>query len=642
MADFSLVPQLKNVRTLCQRQWTHWRTRIRSLRTARSPGIPQLDASHLGSLDGATQDLARLRRHLGDQFSHAGVQVTELAESSEQLVRASEQLIQSASGSGADGMVLQSTVELLQAPLGFLDSCKSRIEAVIERLEHCDGQVIDILRLQDEWTTMVAPLKHIRTLCRIEAAALPGELQTMFLAVTADIERLETQVGTMFAERFTILRATHETIGKLVGHLRSVLPQQYARAREKRTQILASLEEVQKEVARNSSRDLRLTTATRGIATAVGRVVVGLQADDILSQKIEHVRSALAEMREIAAEKPASATRLAQVHHLALLQRAQLDAIAEDIHQAESATVAGFDEMLSHIDDLDDSLLGLGDLEKVTVSGDGMVQMLLDALAESEQLVGATVKEAREGYEQMHPLGHAVSSLTETMVEVSVSMHLIALNAQIQAIQHGHGTGLEVLAARTAEISVGVTRISSQALAALQTLAQAVRATIAEFDEVRREGDDHVARIHREWKEREHSLHELRDRSIREMHEIGARSRKLASSARRVTQEFRIVSESTPLIATSRDGVQVVIDATAEFATVAVDPTADTLGHGRYTMESERAVHAAVAAAASAAGAKATGAAEPKPAATNPAAPAAAPTPATPAPAAPASSIELF
>ncbi len=573
---------------------------MRSFWPARSRRPRGPDATHLAQLDTAGTDLAELRQVLGNHFSRAGGEVTELADSSLQLVKASEHLIQSASGSGSDGTVLQTTVEMLQSPLAFLDSCKTRIEAVIGRLEHCDRQVVSILRLQDEWTNMVAPLKHIRTLCRIEAAVLPGEIQTMFLAVTSDIERLETQIGAMFTERFTVLRSMHDAIGGLVSHLRSVLPQQYARAKEKRTQILASLREVQEEVARNSSRDLRLTTATRGISDAVGRVVVGLQGDDIIGQKIEHVRSALAEMRELAALAPPLPARLAQLHHLAQLQHAQLEAIAGDIRQAESATVAGFDEALRHIAELDGSLLGLGDLNKVTVSGDGMVQILLDALVESEQLVGATVREARDGYERMQPLGSAVSSLTATMVEVSVSMHLIALNAQIQAIQHGNGTGLEVLAARTAEISVGVTRISSEALTALQTLAQAVREAIGEFDEVRREGDAHVTRIHEKWKEQEHGLHELRNRSLEEMHAIGTRARELAASARRVTEEFRVVADTTGLLTGPLAGLQAISDVTAPFADHSVAPGQGDLGHSRYTMESERAIHAAVAAATTA------------------------------------------
>jgi hypothetical protein len=622
---------LNTLRSLCSRRWQSWRTRTRSRWSDRSPRTRAIDASDRARLGTSRTGLATLRQLLGDRFSQAGAQVTELADSSLQLVKAGEQLIQSASGSGSAGLVLQSTVEMLQAPLAFLDSCKTRIEAVILRLGHCDRQVVSILRLQDEWSTTVAPLKHIRTLCRIEAAVLPAELQTMFLAVTGDIERLEAQVGAMFAERFTVLRSMHDAIGGLVAHLRSVLPRQYARAEAKRAQILASLREVQEEVARNSTRDLRLTAATRGISAAVGRVVVGLQADDIIGQKIEHVRSALSEMCELASGDRLAPDRLAQLHHLALLQSAQLDTVAADIRQAESATVAGFDDALRHIGELDTSLLGLGDLNKVTVSGDGMVQILLDALGESEQLVGATVKEARDGYERMHPLGNAVSSLTATMVEVSVSMHLIALNAQIQAIRHGHGTGLEVLAARTAEISVGVTRIGSEALTSLQALAQAVRATIAEFDEVRREGDAHVARIHHEWKQHEHRLHDLRNRSLAEMHAIGTRSRELAANARRVAEEFRIVGATADLLADPQSSLRTIADLTEPFANSVLAPTAGDLGRRRYTMASERVVHAAVAAGTAAGTARETAPPQPAPAATT-----AAP------PATTSSSVELF
>lgn len=549
----------------------------------------------------AAKTMEDVRGTVARQFTEVGDKISQVSDLCHTLVADTERLLESASGAGDEGTALQRTVVMVETTLSYVDTCNAKFEAVVDHLRHCERQITEILRLEAEWSGVVAPLKHIRTLCRIEAAVLPPEMGAMFLALTADIEQLEGKVGAMFAERFALLDSMQATIRQLARHLDIVLPANHAKSLAKRTQISRTLKEVEQQLSTNSQRDFSLAVATRAISETVGHIVVGLQCDDIVAQKSAHVGEALAEI--CAAADSASLSdhaRLGHLHRLARIQSAHVAAIDADLCSAETTVNDGFTRILQDVAQLDKNCLALHDLKKVTVAGDGMVQVLLDALGEAESLVQATVTEARDGYTRLSPLGAMTGSLTATMSELSVSMHLIALNAQIQAIQHGTGTGLEVLAARMAEISRGITEVSTHALASLDDLAGRVRGTIGEFAQLRAEGDRHAETMSVDWKEREQQLHAMRDRTLQAMQSIGAESDQIGKLAQRIVDAFRVHRS----VQTGLDRVRAELDrvaaATAPFAYAAAhdDDGAEDRHARRYTMASERAVHDAVAAPA--------------------------------------------
>ncbi len=589
--------------------------------------------------------MEEVRANLAQRFTDVGDKISQVSDLCHALVGDTERLLQSASGAGEEGTALQRTVVMVESTLSYVDTCNAKFEAVVDHLHHCERQIAEILRLESEWSGVVAPLKHIRTLCRIEAAVLPPEMGAMFLALTTDIEQLEGKVGAMFAERFALLDSMLATIRKLARHLDIVLPENRAKSLAKRTQISTTLREIEEQLSHNSKRDFSLAVATRSVSETVTQIVVSLQCDDIVAQKSAHVIEALDELRAAAANPTVLTdhSRLGNLHRLARIQSAHVAAIGADLQAAETTVTDGFNRILTDVAQLDKNCLALHDLKKVTIAGDGMVQVLLDALTEAESLVQATVNEAREGYNRLSPLGAMTNSLTAAMSELSVSMHLIALNAQIQAIQHGTGTGLEVLAARMAEISRGISEVSTRALASLDDLAGRVRGTIEEFAQLRAEGDRHAETMSVDWKERESQLHAMRDHTLNAMQSIGSESEQIAKLSQRIINAFRVHQAVEAELERVRLELDRVAAATAPFAYAAdhADAAADATHARRYTMASERAIHEAIAAGTEPA-------AEPPPAAEPadekapaPGAPAPSGAPA-PAAAAGAGAIELF
>jgi hypothetical protein len=590
--------------------------RLRTLRaSARRPrarsGPIRTTAATLPS---AAARIVRVREETARQFAEVGDRIAEVSDLCLSLVRETEVLLSATGDRGGRGSPVQETAGIVESTLGYIESCHPKFEVVLEHLRHCDRQIDDILRLQSEWARVVAPLKHIRTLCRIEAAVLPAEMAAMFLALTSEIEQIEDKVGAVFAERFALLHSMQETLRQLARHLETVLPEQRAQSRDKRSQIGRALRTVEEQLAGRRAQDAALAAATRAISDTVGQLVVALQSDDIVAQKSAHLSEALAEMTA-AATPAATPADLGHVHRLARIQSAQLVAIETDLAQAQDVVSSGFTRIISDVAQMGDKFHLAGDGARATPARDGTVQVLLDALGESERLVQATVREATAGFARLNPLGEMTAALTAAMSELAVSMHLIALNAQIQAIQHGRRTGLEVLAARMAEISRGISTVSHQALGALDDLSGRVRATITEFGRLCTDGEQHIRTREVEWRDRAADLRSLRDSSARAMAALGEKSAAVATVSRRIVEGFRVHASAHEELGAARTELDRIAAATSTYAGVpaAADTGIATAHARRYTMASERAIHEAVAATpASPAPAPAGTAPEPK------------------------------
>jgi len=149
----------------------------------------------------------------------------------------------------------------------------------------------------------------------------------------------------------------------------------------------------------------------------------------------------------------------------------------------------------------------------------------VETIEEVRNLVTATVASAKEAYEMLRPLGSLASDLTTIVRDMSARIHLIGLNAQVQAAQAAldqRGAGLEVLSARTSEISLETNRISKQAAEQLDVLAAGLAESVKAFGQLRADGLTQQAILNEQGRTEEQQLHAMRDSALETLHEIGA------------------------------------------------------------------------------------------------------------------------
>jgi hypothetical protein len=171
-----------------------------------------------------------------------------------------------------------------------------------------------------------------------------------------------------------------------------------------------------------------------------------------------------------------------------------------------------------------------------------MVQVLVDSLEEVRSLVGRTVTSAAAAYEMLRPLGGLASDLTAVVRNLSARIHLIGLNAQVQAAQAAQdrrGAGLEVLSARTSEISRETNRISEEAATQLDAVAEGLAGSVKAFGQLRTDGLKEQATLNEQGRTHEQELHAFRDRALAELAAVGRSLEAIRTQARRTVEAAR-------------------------------------------------------------------------------------------------------
>lgn len=564
---------------------------------------PGSDAFRTSVADLATsrEDLQAVVTEVEKRFLAITSSLETLPAISEDMVAQSERLLGLASGKQEGSSAFQSALELLKAPLAFIDHCQEQNRQLTGQLQAAMVKIDRMLGYEATLQRTVAPLKFIQTLFKVESASLPHTVQLMFLALTEDIDRLQQQVNQTFGAKFELLRNARHTIRTVVSQLQETARTQDAAARAKKQAIQRALDELQSELKRNEDRDIQLTFVTRAINQEVGRIVMSLQAQDIVSQKMAHVLQAVASMETrlqgYSGDPKSGPATMAFCRDASRVQAGQLQAIQQDLRGAATTMEGAVTAIRQQIATLDKDCLCLKELDTVTVGVHGLVQVLLDTMGDVRSTVTAAVRSAEHSYTAIRPIGGLASNVTGTMRQLSAQIHLIALNAQVQAAHIGSGTGLEILAAGTATIAAETTSISENVARELDTLTASLAEHVGSFENLHQRGTGQQEALDAGQQAQESGLHAFRDQTLSVLSLVSEAVQRIETVAASMGQELNFESSVDPLVTRGHATFENIARVSEEWLTrrgvAALQPTPGDLAHS-YTMVSERAVYDAI------------------------------------------------
>ena len=541
---------------------------------------------------------------LESAFTEIGGSLEKMSDRSGELVSKTEELINLAVGQVREDVKLDAAMEVVKRPLDYLEQSRTRTEDLIGMLENYIAQINRITSLQEEIRSAVGPLKYIQTLFKIESAPLPIEIQQIFVGLTKDIERLHSEVVSMFDRQFCLLRETQQTIRVVSVRLRETCARQKAITDENRTRIEVALANLQRDLERNQEHDIRISDISKHIAGEVGEMVIAMQVQDMVNQKLQHVREVFDEIIAsigIATSDKSRAEKakaLLFVAESARLQSAQLQGVDNDLVEARDKFKTGIRGVKEGVGELDQESLSLAEFTPVISCTDGMVQTLLDIIDEVRGMLASTVEYTGESYESIKPIGNVASDLTSTMRELSANVHLIALNAEIQAAQLGSGTGLEVLSARTTMVSNETNRISQEVASKLDQFGNDLVGIVDSFQRLYEEGNDQVKAMGEDGKAEELGLHAIRDFMLQALLDVDQLVKEVGEMTgnveRRVDQD--VIDDGAVKEA------KLEMDRIANLASeclkgaLGTEQSSERLAEisARYSMDSQRSIHGAV------------------------------------------------
>ncbi|MBL9169396.1 MAG: hypothetical protein JNN07_16775 [Verrucomicrobiales bacterium] len=488
-------------------------------------------------------------------------------------------------------------MSILRAPLDYVDNYQRTTSELLDVLRKRTEQIQRMLLSEEELQRTVAPLKFIRTMYRVESATLGNEVQSMFLALTEEIQTLQQQVNQTFAAKFDILRANQRSMDALIRRLNQQTNEQGALMKQKRSYISKAVQDLNQDLEINRKKDIKLTQVTNRISSEVVKLVFSLQAQDVVAQKIAHVLSALDGMErqansDLRSDEPDKQNAsILYLYQAAGVEAAQLKAVAENLRQTDTALCGSLDVILGQVKALDLDCVSLTEFDQVTVGASGLVQTLLDSLSEVQSMVEGAVASAKDAFDAIRPMGGQASNVTAVMRDLSARIKLIALNAQVQAAHIKSGTGLEVLAAQTADIANVIGNISSGIAEELDAFTKHLDQLVETFGNLYETGTAGHQQWLVEFRAQEKELHTYRDEALSELTHIGSASdrlRKLAHNMRSRVQLKELADDRVELPSTTLLTLQEMMTPWVKDIPEHETKMAYTRS---YTMESERLIH---------------------------------------------------
>ena len=549
--------------------------------------VPQLIA--------VRSDLEQLASGLMDRFLAIGNDLRSQTELAKKLVTQGERLAVLAAHDG----VLQAAVVTIERTIKSAEDCHRQTEVLARQLEDYRAKIEQLHKAEAELQQKLSPMRTVRTLLQIETASLPAELQAVFASVALEIARVDGESRACFELHNQHLEETLRTIIATSSMLHERAAKQRSDLDVGRKRIQTSLAKLETELRAKHEHDEQMLSGFRDIEHDTGTVVVALQYQDITKQQMEHVQEGLAEIEERtnAARDGYDDGDVCYLAKACRLEARQVDQIDNELAHAAEAIFGGFHKIAGRLNNLGNGCLSPAEFGKISAALDAIAASLLAAATEADCLLNGIVDVVREAAVNIRTLDKLTAEMTSSMRQLSIEIRLIGLNAQIQAV-HVKRPALEALSGETYAISCSTDELIATLDADLGSASAFLDKIIRECETL--DGESKKQRSLSETQGRQVSgqLSGFRAEVSSTMSEIESLFGALREQIGTSLGEADLQSLSRETLAALRTNLDRIADE-SERVGYRVPKGAGVnqhLGPGdqRYTMKSERNIHAAV------------------------------------------------
>ena len=544
-------------------------------------GLPRIETT--------VEEVDEVARALEKRFLATGTVIVSITPKGEAFIQLSSKLLAAATGQGHGSSLFFESMGTVEPPLNFLSNSHEKTLELLQRLRQANERINEFANIQADLERAIAPLKYLQTLFKIESAPLGPNIQNVFGALTQEIEALHDQMRELFATKIHELLGIQKVISEVVSKLQAQTDTLGQSIVQERVTIEQSIKTLQQELIENKNREPRISGLSKAVNNQILEVVVGLQYQDIVNQKLQHTVSALGKIREHCR----SGNENEILRQMCLLEAHQLQATRKDLSGAEQVVKTGVQNILNQLVRADDKCVSLDEFKQLTISSDGMVQVILDALETLRQQISATVTHSVDAFEKLRPLRGLASDVTVVIRELSQRMHLIGLNAQLRAVQVDQGNALEILSARTSEISRETIRISEIVAAHLDELVRSLAEAVSQLEQLQGDALRQQESLARAGAETDRKLHDLRDETLSTQTQLFSLIEGMRNESEALVAGADYVSVADPALAKLEKEFQAIADSAAILAEAdsARPPSAQLQEFEKsYTMASEREV----------------------------------------------------
>jgi len=347
------------------------------------------------------------------------------------------------------------SVDLVHASLGIAVSEQEQMQAVEQRLlQACQA------RTGYDRNDMMLRLLTLRI--RMEAVRLEREDQSVFFTVAANIAEIATAVMDSSNTAFTRIEAIVQEAAAERAGLRRLEDALHQRAHRSVETIFVELEKLRTALAPCGERSRAIEERLAQTAPIATAMMMALQHQDIVRQKLEHIAVGfddIAERLPEACRAPGAAA--AFVHQAAGVQHAQLRAARAEIEQAGREVTGDMAQLLQHGE------LVLGDYRSLetaitTAFADcRLADLYREQITELAGIAAQGQATNEKGAQAVARIGDVVRLFSQTIAHQEYDVKLVSLNAQIAAARTASAEALNKLSEECSRVSNEIAGITA-------------------------------------------------------------------------------------------------------------------------------------------------------------------------------------
>lgn len=470
-------------------------------------------------------------------------------------------------------------------------------EAQIRDMSEAIDLIRELDRAMQDFAKLVRALQVLEITTRIESARL-GSAGSGFTTLADDVRSLSTKI------------AAH------VQHIREharLLMQQVVEARDRTTTLQAgrsrqvdgifanlfsgidTLESMREQTA---SLATGVAQSSKTVAGSMAQIISSVQFHDITRQQVEHVQEILDQVRqEVAVAEEAGLIGLAAwTRDVLHLQAPQLQQAREMFCSAVEELITNLRAISGDIDSLGNEIASIGHGERGEDSTLAGLHSLIAHVVEAMRDTGREVTETSRSMQRMATTIAEAGAFVEGIEDIGMEIELIALNASVKAAHTGDmGRALGVLAVEIQHLSVRARTQTSQAASTLHGISEVAGRLASQAEETDIETDiSHMQTAFEQVLIKLAGLNEELELSISQLsgmsRDVAGQLHELADSVQFHGQVAREMQEQEQELRR----LETCFTPFAEKLDAARQPEKLREQLHRYTMDSERLVHAAV------------------------------------------------
>ena len=562
--------------------------------------VCSLPGSWQSSISTSISTLKVLAGTTEDEFLQIGARLQEFYQRSSDISSMADQLLENVSGE-----LVQSLIARLRNMMNDMDVYL--VSARSQSSESCRtlGTISDLLGQVEQplegFHKMYKTLRMLGISTKIESSRI-GEKGLGFLTLAMDVEKLSHQVNDKSA---SILGHSQVLAGMIKENLDIVHLAEFSQDSEVSKifkSITSSLEELV-SVNDNCSRFGSLVASVSAeVSGNIGEVVASMQVHDITRQQLEHIVEALerleTDLSSAVLTGGCDKGLITEVGDVCDLQVAQLRHSASELSGAVLAIIDNLRDIASKQSSLTEqtlSAMGIDDsgghsfVEDISC-GMTTVTDVLSKCAETDRELSVTMKKVAETISE-------ISVFVADIEEIGTEIDLIALNSQIMAAHTGKdGASLGVLAEAIKRLSLEAVIQTESVSKTLMDVKDVTGHILSDATKEVEEVTSHISVMEKDLNEILGSLAGMNNDLFSQIASLNRQVVELSQDIEGATGGI-VVHEKTAQIAEEVFAQLDGIVAKAREIAPASTKFEENLRHmeERYTMQSERNIHEAIA-----------------------------------------------